>query len=75
MAKRKKWIQKAIKRPGALRRTAKRLGIIKGDEKLTEAKLAKLAAHARKTGNKTLLRRVALARTLKRMGRRRKRGR
>lgn len=64
----KKWIQKAVKNPGALRRTAKRLGLIEGDEPLTASDLAKLEAHAKKTGNTTLLRRVNLAKTLKRMG-------
>ena len=34
--------------------------------------MAKLEAHAKKTGNTTLLRRVNLARTLKRMNRRKK---
>ena len=48
MAKRsKKWIQKAIKKPGALRATAKRLGLIEGDEPLTSADLAKLEARAK----------------------------
>ena len=73
MAKRsEKWIQKAIKKPGALRATAKRLGLIEGDEPLTSADLAKLEAHAKKTGNTTLHRRVNLARTLKRMNKRKK---
>ena len=30
----RKWIQSAIKKPGALRSTAKRMGLIKGDEPL-----------------------------------------
>lgn len=63
----KKWIQKTIKNPGALRRTAKRLGLIEDDEPLTASDLAKLEAHAKKTGDTTLLRRVNLAKTLKRM--------
>lgn len=70
-----KWIQKAIKNPGALRATAKRMGLIKGDEKLSASDLAKLRAHAKKTGNTTLLRRVNLARTLKKLSGRRKKAR
>lgn len=62
-----KWIQKAIRKPGALRRTAKRLGLIKGDEKLSQTDLNKLETYARKRGDTTLLRRVNLARTLKRL--------
>jgi len=65
----RKWIQRAIKKPGALRATAKRLGIIKGDQKLSASALKRLEAHARKTGNKKLLKRVVLARTLKKMHR------
>jgi len=72
---RKRWIQSAIKRKGGLRRSAKRLGIIRGDEKLTQAKLAALERHARKTGNKLLLRRVQLAKTLAKMRRKRRRRR
>jgi hypothetical protein len=72
MAKRKdasndRWIQGAIRNPGALRRTAKRMGLIKGGEKLSETDLNKLASRARKTGDTTLMRRVNLARTLRKM--------
>jgi len=74
MAK-KRWIGKAIKRPGGLRRSAKRLGILRGDEKLTATKLQALERHARKTGNKLLLRRVLLAKTLSRMRRKRRKRR
>ena len=62
-----KWIQKAIKNPGALRATAKRMGLIKGDEPLSQSDLQTLAAHARETNNTTLLRRVRLAQTLRRL--------
>jgi len=62
----KQWIQSAIKRPGALTRTAKRLGLLKGDETLSVSDLAKLMAHANKTGNTRLKRQVNLARTLRR---------
>jgi hypothetical protein len=43
-----KWIQRAIKKPGALRATAKRMGLIKGDEPLSQSDLQKLAAHAKR---------------------------
>lgn len=64
-----RWIASAIKKPGALRATAKRMGLVKGDEKLSSSDLAKLRARAKKTGNTKLLRRVNLAKTLKRMHR------
>jgi hypothetical protein len=63
----RKWIQSAIKHPGALRATAKRMGLIKGDEPLSQSDLQKLAAHAREAHNTTLLRRVRLAQTLRRL--------
>lgn len=67
-----KWIQGAIKHPGALRRAAMRLGLLKGKgDKLSKTDLKKLESHARKTGNAKLLRRVLLARTLKRLSKRR----
>ena len=57
------WMQNAVKKPGALRATAKRLGFIKGDQKLSASVLNKLEAYARKTNNKKLLKRVILAKT------------
>lgn len=64
----KRWIQKAIKRPGALRRTARRLGLLRGkNDKLSKSDLDKLESHARKTGNTRLLRQVNLARTLRKL--------
>lgn len=62
-----RWIQSAIQKPGALRRTAKRMGLIKGNEKLSASDLDTMEAKARKTGNTKLLRRVNLARTLKKL--------
>ena len=59
----KKWIKSAIKKPGALRAQAKRAGLIKGDEKMSEADMNKMASH----GSSTTKRRVALAKTLRRM--------
>jgi hypothetical protein len=43
------------------------MGLIKGDEKLSETDLNKLASRARKTGDTTLMRRVNLARTLRKL--------
>lgn len=60
-----KFIQRAIKSPGALRRTAKREGLLKGDESLSESDLDALESKARKSGNTTLFKRASLARTLK----------
>lgn len=63
------WVQRAVKNPGALRRTAARMGLLRGkDDKLSKTDLRKLEAYARRTGNTKLLRRVLLARTLRRMG-------
>lgn len=56
-----KWIQKAIKKPGALRKS---LGVKKG-KKIPAAKLAKAA----KSKNPTLRRRAILAKTLKKLRR------
>jgi len=61
---RKKWIQGAIKKPGALRRT---LGVKKG-KKIPAGKLRAAAKKGGKTGQ-----RARLALTLKRMRRRRRR--
>lgn len=61
----KKWISGAIKKPGALRRSAKK-GEISKSGKLN---LGKMAARAKRTGNTLLARRVNLARTLGRMRR------
>jgi hypothetical protein len=55
----KKWIQKAIKKPGALRET---LGVKKG-QKIPAAKLKK-AEHSK---NSTTRKRANLAETLKKM--------
>jgi hypothetical protein len=55
----KKWIQKAIKKPGALRET---LGVKKG-QKIPAAKLKK-AEHGK---NSTTRKRANLAETLKKM--------
>lgn len=68
--KNSRWIQPAIKHPGALRRTAKRMGLVKGNEPLSASDLQALQNKAKKTGNTTLLRRVNLAKTLRRLRRR-----
>jgi hypothetical protein len=61
------WIQGAVKKPGALRATAAREGLIEGDEKLSGTDLSKLAAQAAKTDNKKLAQRVNLAKTFAKM--------
>jgi len=57
----KKWMQDATAhmKKGALRATAKRDGLVKGDEKLSAADLDKLA----KSKNPTTRKRAALAKT------------
>lgn len=55
----KKWIQEAIKKPGALRKS---LGVKKG-EKIPTSKLKK-AEHSK---NPTIRKRAVLAQTLKKM--------
>jgi len=60
--KTKYWIQDAIKKKGALRATAKKEGLIKGEEKLSMTDLKKLE----KKGGKTA-QRARLAETLKKM--------
>lgn len=65
MSEHKRFIQRAIKRPGALRAKAKAAGLIKGDETLSEADLSKLAAK----GSTRTKRQVNLARTLRKLRR------
>lgn len=60
----KKWIQEAIKKPGALRKT---LGVKKG-QKITQAQLSK----ALKSKNPTTRKRAVLARTLIRLSKAKK---
>ena len=62
-----KWIQEAIQKPGALRETAKRKGLIEGDEKLSKTDLKKLEKVGGKTGQ-----RARLAATLKGLGKKKK---
>lgn len=64
MAKKKKWIQKAIKKPGALR---KQLGAKEGEP----IPASRLSAASRKEG--ALGRRARLAQTLKKLAARKKR--
>jgi hypothetical protein len=54
-----KWIQKAIKKPGALRKSLH----VKEGEKISESKLDK-ASHSK---NPTTRKRAALAKTLKKL--------
>ena len=62
-----KWIQEAIQKPGALRETAKRKGLIEGEEKLSKSDLKKLEKVGGKTGQ-----RARLAATLKGLGKKKK---
>jgi hypothetical protein len=57
------WISGAIKHPGALRETAKRDHLIKGDEPLSFSDLKKLS----RSNNTATERRADLAMTLKKM--------
>lgn len=59
----KNWIKGAIKKPGALRETAKRDGLVKGDEKLSKTDIKKLE----KSKNPTTAKRARLAATLGKM--------
>ena len=59
MAEKKKWIQEAIKHPGALHKSLK----VKKGEKIPESKLKK-AEHSK---NPTTAKRARLAETLKKM--------
>jgi len=63
----KNWIQDAVKKPGALRDTAKRMSLIKGDELLSSKDLDELKSKAKKSNNALLMRRVNLAKTFKKM--------
>ena len=69
-SKKKDWIQGAVKKPGALRATAKRMKLIKGNkQKLSNKDLAVMLKKAKKTGNTLLTKRVNLAKTFKKMNR------
>ncbi len=57
----KKWMQGAVKHPGALRATAKRMGLVHGDAPLTETVLGKLSH----SNDPTTRKRAALAETFK----------
>ncbi len=63
MAKDKKWIQGAIKEPGALRKALK----VKGDKPIPKGKLEKAAKSPGKLGM-----RARLALTLRELGKKRK---
>lgn len=63
----RKFIAAAIKRPGALRKKA---GLKPGgDGKISEEKLASLERAAKKRGDTRTLRQIALARTMRKFGR------
>lgn len=54
-----KFMQKAVRKPGALRATARKDGLIKGDEKLSGSDLTKL----KQSPNPTTRKRAVLAET------------
>ena len=58
-----KWIQGAIKHPGSFTAWCKRHGFKKANSECIKSAIAT----ARKTGNKKLMKRAVLARTLRRM--------
>ncbi len=58
----RKWIQKAIKRPGRIRRLAERLGLIKPGQKLTRAAVNAIIQRAKQQGDRSLLSAALLAR-------------
>lgn len=60
MAAKRDWIAGAIKKPGSLRATAKRDGMVKGKQKLSQADIDKLE-HSKSA---TTRRRAELAHTL-----------
>lgn len=60
-----KWMQGAVKRPGALRAKAKSMGLISGDETLSASDLNTLDQEADDTDNSRLKKQVTLARTFK----------
>lgn len=64
-----KWIQKANIKEGALRSKAKKSGLIKKGEKLSKSDLSKLESQAQKKGDTKTIRQVNLAKTFKKMGR------
>lgn len=63
MKSKKNWISGAIKKPGALRATAKRDHLIKGDQPLSKSDIKALE----RSKNKTTDRRAELAETLMKM--------
>lgn len=62
------WMAGAVKHPGALRSTLKRMGLFSGKGDIPASALAKARARAEKSGNTKLLRRIALAKTFKKYG-------
>jgi hypothetical protein len=72
-----KWIQKAIKKPGALREYLEEKGYIKEGEKISPTLINELISRLQKKkeregklseADRKLLRRLILARTLKKLG-------
>jgi len=55
MARKSNWIKKAIKKPGALRATAKRAGALKADGTIKKTWLKEKAKKKTKTGQRARL--------------------
>ncbi len=73
--RKRKWISKAIKRPGALRRKFSRWYGLKPNQKIPASMYAKGYKRAKKRGDTRTMRQINLAKTLSRMDRKRKRRR
>lgn len=65
--RRKKWIKKAIRKPGALRATFKRWYGLKDGQKIPASMYTKGYKRAKKRGDKTTMRRINMARTLNKL--------
>lgn len=78
-----RWIQEAIEKPGGLRNQLKRLGLIKGNQKIPLELLNKISKTpvgksiywkgVKFTVTELLKRRAVLAKTLRKLGRKKKR--
>ena len=70
----KKWIKKAIKRPGALRRKFARWYGLKANKKISASMYAKGYKRAKKKGDTRTMRQINMARTLLKIRKKRKKG-
>lgn len=70
--KTRKWIKRAVKRPGALRRKMTRWYGLKPDQKISASMYSKAYKRAKRTGDPRTMRQVNLAKTLSRLRRKKK---